>query len=345
MKKVLVIEGDGIGKEVVPIGVRVLEELGNFKIDFGEAGYECYKKNNSFLPDETIEKAKKADIILFGAITSPKPWEVKNYKSPIITLRKIFNLYANVRPINNFGIGRIEGYLGEYKYLSAKNIDFIIIRENTECLYVGEEEEREDKAVAKRVITREASERIAKFSFEYAKKNKRKKITCVHKANVLRLTDRLFLESFYNVAKNYKDIEVEDSLVDSTALKIILNPENFDIILTTNMFGDILSDEASALIGGLGLAPSANIGEGKALFEPVHGSAPDIAGKGIANPFATILSVAMIFDYINEKEKGDIIRESVKRCILNKKVTPDLGGTLKTEEVGKEILKIIRELI
>ncbi len=341
MKKILVIEGDGIGKEVIPVAVKILKKLGNFDIIFGDAGYECYKKRGSFLPDDTIEYAKESDIILFGAITSPKPSEIKNYKSPIITLRKMFNLYANVRPINNFGIGEVIGRLGENYFLHAKNIDFVIIRENTEDLYVGRERIDNNKAIAERVISKEGCRKISKFAFEYAKKNNRKKVTLAHKANILRLTDGLFLEEFYRVAKDYKDIEVNDALIDSTALKIILKPEEFDIILTSNMFGDILSDESSSLIGGLGLAPSANIGDDKALFEPVHGSAPDIAGKGIANPFAAVLCVGMIFDYIGENDKGNLIRNAIKTCILDKKTTPDLGGNLKTKDVEKELLKYI----
>ncbi|ACV24775.1 homoisocitrate dehydrogenase [Methanocaldococcus fervens] len=341
MVKVCVIEGDGIGKEVVPEAVKILNELGDFEIIEGEAGLECLKKYGNALPEETIEKAKEADVILFGAITSPKPGEVKNYKSPIITLRKLFDLYANVRPINNFGIGRLIGKIADYEFLNIKNIDIVIIRENTEDLYVGREKLNDEMAIAERVITKKGSERIIGFAFEYAVKNNRKKVSCIHKANVLRVTDGLFLEVFNNIKKHY-NIEADDYLVDSTAMNLIKNPEKFDVIVTTNMFGDILSDEASALIGGLGLSPSANIGDSKALFEPVHGSAPDIAGKKIANPMASILSVAMLFDYIGEKEKGDLIREAVKHCLINKKVTPDLGGNLKTEDVGNEILNYIR---
>ncbi|AAB99614.1 3-isopropylmalate dehydrogenase 2 (leuB2) [Methanocaldococcus jannaschii DSM 2661] len=342
MMKVCVIEGDGIGKEVIPEAIKILNELGEFEIIKGEAGLECLKKYGNALPEDTIEKAKEADIILFGAITSPKPGEVQNYKSPIITLRKMFHLYANVRPINNFGIGQLIGKIADYEFLNAKNIDIVIIRENTEDLYVGRERLENDTAIAERVITRKGSERIIRFAFEYAIKNNRKKVSCIHKANVLRITDGLFLEVFNEIKKHY-NIEADDYLVDSTAMNLIKHPEKFDVIVTTNMFGDILSDEASALIGGLGLAPSANIGDDKALFEPVHGSAPDIAGKGIANPMASILSIAMLFDYIGEKEKGDLIREAVKYCLINKKVTPDLGGDLKTKDVGDEILNYIRK--
>ncbi|CAB3289335.1 Homoisocitrate dehydrogenase [Methanocaldococcus lauensis] len=346
MIKVCVIEGDGIGKEVIPEAVKILKELGDFEIIKGEAGLECLKKYNNALPEDTIEKAKEADVILFGAITSPKPGTVKNYRSPIITLRKLFNLYANVRPINNFGLGHIIGKIADYEFLNIKNIDIVIIRENTEDLYVGREKLNKDTAIAERVITKKGCERIIKFAFEYAVKNNRKKVSCIHKANVLRITDGLFLEVFNTIKKTYENIiEADDYLVDATSMYLIKNPNMFDVIVTTNMFGDILSDEASALIGGLGLAPSANIGDNKALFEPVHGSAPDISGKGIANPMAAILSVAMLFDYIGEKKKGDIIREAVKYCLMNKRVTPDLGGCLKTKDVGDEILKYVRNKI
>ncbi|ENN96372.1 isopropylmalate/isohomocitrate dehydrogenase [Methanocaldococcus villosus KIN24-T80] len=340
--KICVIEGDGIGKEVIPEALKVLNLLGNFEIIKAEAGLECYKKYGYYLPKETIEKAKEADIILFGAVTSnPKD---KNYKSPIITLRKLFDLYANVRPINNFGLGEIVGKIAGYKFLDIKSIDIVIIRENTEDLYVGREKENADKAVAERIITKKGAERIVRFAFEYAKDNNRKKVSCIHKANVLKITDGLFLETFYKISKNY-NIEANDYLVDATAMHLIKNPNIFDVIVTTNMFGDILSDEASALIGGLGLVPSANIGENKALFEPVHGSAPDIAGKGIANPMAAILCVSMIFDYINENKKANLIREAIKYCLINGKTTPDLGGNLKTKEVGDEVIKYIKEMI
>ncbi len=335
----LVIEGDGIGKEVVPVALEILKDLGDFEIIKGEAGLECYKKTGEFLPEETIKKAEESDIILFGAITSPKG--VKEYKSPILTLRKLFNLYANVRPINSLGLLKINGYLGKNKFLNIDDVDIVIIRENTEDLYVGFEREYLDIAIADRVISKKACERIAKFAFEYAKSNNRKKVSLIHKANVLKVTDGLFLKVFYDVAKNYS-LEADDYLVDATSYLLLKNPKLFDVIVTSNLFGDILSDEASILAGGLGLAPSANIGEEKALFEPVHGSAPDIAGKGIANPMAAILCVAMIFDYIGEKEKGDLIREAVKYCILNNKVTPDLGGRLKCEDVGREIKEYIR---
>ncbi|ACX72610.1 isopropylmalate/isohomocitrate dehydrogenase [Methanocaldococcus vulcanius M7] len=346
MRKVCVMEGDGIGKEVIPEALKVLKELGDFEIIKGDVGLECLKKYGTALPDETIEKAKEADVILFGAITSPKPNEVKNYKSPIITLRRMFDLYANVRPINNFGVGELIGRLNNYEFLKVKDVDLVIIRENTEGLYVGREKILEDDiAISERIITRKGSERIIRFAFEYAKRNNRKKVSCIHKANVLRVSDGLFLKIFNEIKEKYNNIKADDFLVDSTAMNLIKYPEKFDVIVTTNLFGDILSDEASVLIGGLGLAPSANIGGKKALFEPVHGSAPDIAGKGIANPMASILSVAMLFDYMGEKEKGDIIREAVKQCIINKKTTPDLGGNLKTVEVGDEIVRYIRKRI
>jgi methanogen homoisocitrate dehydrogenase len=330
MRKICVIEGDGIGKEVVPAAISVLNEVGDFEYVYAEAGLECLKKYGDAIPDETIEKAKECDAVLFGAITSPKPTEYKGkYRSPILTLRKELNLYANVRPINDF-----------------KDIDLVIIRENTEDVYVGREyyDEEKEIAIAERIISKKGSERIIKFAFEYAINNNRKKVSCIHKANVLRITDGLFLRIFNEIGEKYKDkVDCDDYLVDATAMYLVKSPEMFDVIVTTNLFGDILSDEASALIGGLGLAPSANIGDEYGLFEPVHGSAPDIVGKGIANPIATILSAAMMLDYFGMKEDGDKIRNAVKRVLEKRKVTPDLGGNLKTNEVVDEIIKELRD--
>lgn len=332
-KKICVIKGDGIGKEVIPETIRVLEEVCNFEYEYMPAGYECYKKVGDAIPDFTIETAKECDAILFGAITTPKPTEIfkKKYRSPILTLRKELNLYANIRPINNF-----------------KNVDFIIIRENTEGLYVGEEyyDEKEGIAVAKRVISKKGSERIVKFAYDYALKHHRKKITCVHKANVLRITDGLFLKTFYDVGTNekYKNLEKNDFLVDATAMYIIKCPEIFDVIVTTNLFGDILSDESSSLLGGLGMAPSANIGDSHGLFEPVHGSAPDIAGKGIANPIASILSASIMLYYFNMRDKSKLIRKAVENVVKKGYTTPDLGGNLKTRQVTDRIIEEIRLL-
>lgn len=332
--KICIIEGDGIGKEVIPETVRILEEIGDFEFIKEHAGYECFKRCGSAIPDKTINTAKECDAILFGAVTTPNIEELngKPYKSPILTLRKELDLYANVRPINNF-----------------KDIDFVIIRENTEGLYVNREyyDNEKEIAVAERVISKKGSERIVKFAFEYALKHHRKKVSCIHKANILRLTDGLFLKTFNKIGELYKKygIDKNNYLVDATAMYILKNPQMFDIMVTTNLFGDILSDEASGLLGGLGLAPSANIGDNHGLFEPVHGSAPDIAGKGIANPIATVLSASMMLYYLGMKEKSRILREAVKNILEKKEITPDLGGSLKTKDVADRILREIKLLM
>ncbi|HIP34603.1 MAG TPA: isocitrate/isopropylmalate dehydrogenase family protein [Methanothermococcus okinawensis] len=330
--KICVIEGDGVGKEVIPETVRVLKNLGDFQFIKEYAGYECFKKYGDAIPSKTVETAKECDAILFGAVTTPKPHELegKVYRSPILTLRRELDLYANIRPISNF-----------------RDIDFVIIRENTEGLYVGREyyNPYTEEAVAERVISKKGCYRVVKFAFEYALKHHRKKVTCVHKANVLRVTDGLFLKIFYQVSEEYKEynIEVNDYLVDTTAMYIVKNPKIFDVIVTTNLFGDILSDEASGLIGGLGLAPSANIGDRYGLFEPVHGSAPDIAGKGIANPLATILSGAMMLYYLGMKKESKILRMAVKSVVEKGYTTPDLGGNLKTREVTDKVIEEVKK--
>ncbi|ADP78059.1 3-isopropylmalate dehydrogenase [Methanothermus fervidus DSM 2088] len=325
-KKVVVIKGDGIGKEVMDAALSVLSILDlNIKFIEAYAGYECFKKYGDTLPDESLKKAKKSDAILFGAVTT-----VPGQKSAIITLRKELDLFANVRPVKCYpGIECIR-----------KDIDLTIVRENTECLYSGIERYTDEGAEAVRVITRKACERICEFAFKIANE----KVTAVHKANVLKKTDGLFREVFYEVAEGYPEIEAEDVYVDAMALYLITKPQDFDVLVTTNLYGDILSDEAAGLVGGLGLAPSANIGEKNSLFEPVHGSAPDIAGKGIANPTAMILSSVMMLRHLGFEREGDLVENALIEVLREGKVTPDLGGNLKTMEMAEEIKKKIMEL-
>jgi len=298
----------------------------NFNFKYGEAGFECFNKNGTTLPEETVKIAKSCDATLFGASTS-----TPGQPSPIINLRKKLNAYANLRPIKSYkGVKSIKD-----------NIDFIIVRENTEGLYSQIEYGDDSQVIAERVITRKASEKISDIAFKLAKRrNKQKKVTCVHKSNVLKKTDGVFKESFYNIAKKYPEVKTEDFYVDATAMYLITNPQNFDVIVSTNLFGDILSDESAGLVGGLGLAPSGNIGDENALFEPVHGSAPDIAGKGIANPCSMILSTAMMLDYLGEKETALKINKAVENIVAKGKVlTPDLGGKAKTIEMTEAIVK------
>ena len=327
MYDIAIISGDGIGKEVMESAEFLLDRLDlNFNFKYGEAGFECFNKNGTTLPEETVKIAKSCDATLFGASTS-----TPGQPSPIINLRKKLNAYANLRPIKSYkGVKSIKD-----------NIDFIIVRENTEGLYSQIEYGDDSQVIAERVITRKASEKISDIAFKLAKRrNKQKKVTCVHKSNVLKKTDGVFKESFYNIAKKYPEVKTEDFYVDATAMYLITNPQNFDVIVSTNLFGDILSDESAGLVGGLGLAPSGNLGDENALFEPVHGSAPDIAGKGIANPCSMILSTAMMLDYLGEKETALKINKAVENIVAKGKVlTPDLGGKAKTIEMTEAILK------
>jgi len=325
MYDIAIISGDGIGKEVMKASEYLLDKLDlNFNFNYCEAGFECFNKNGSTLPDETVKIAKSSDATLFGASTS-----TPGQPSPIINLRKELNVYANLRPIKSYkGIKSIKD-----------NINLLIVRENTEGLYSQIEYGDEDKIIAERVITRKASEKISDIAFKLANRRKlKKKVTCVHKSNVLKKTDGVFKESFYKIAENYPKITTEDLYVDATAMYLITNPLNFDVIVSSNLFGDILSDESAGLVGGLGLAPSGNIGDKHGLFEPVHGSAPDIAGKGIANPSSMILSAAMMLDYLGEKEIALTINKAIENVIAKgKTLTPDLGGNSKTMEMAEAI--------
>ena len=313
MYRIAIIPGDGIGKEVMESGEYLLDKLDlNFSFEYGEAGFECYNKNGVTLPEETIKIAKKSDATLFGASTS-----TPGQPSPIINLRKELDVYANLRPIKSYrGVRSI-----------SDNIDFLIVRENTEGLYSQIEYEQDNKVIAQRVITRRASEKIAKVAFEQCIAKQKQKVTCVHKSNVLKKTDGVFKESFYKIAENYPNIESNDFYVDATAMYLITQPQNF-----------------AGLVGGLGLAPSGNIGDDHGLFEPVHGSAPDIAGKGIANPCSMILTIAMMLDYLKEYEISNKINKAVENVVsAGKTLTPDLGGNSTTSELTKSIVDEILE--
>lgn len=334
MYKIAVIPGDGIGKEVMEATLNILEALNiDFEFIFADAGDECKEKIGVALPDETVEIVKKADACLFGAAG-------ETAADVIVRLRQEMDLFANLRPVKS--------YPGTKSLFD--DLDFMIVRENTEGMYIGDEDYIKDEsgnitgATAKRVITRDASERICEYAFKYAKENNRKKVTGIHKANVLKKTDGLFKEVFYEVAEKYKTegIESEDFYVDATAMYLLTRPKSFDVIVTTNLFGDILSDEGAGLVGGLGLIPSANIGEDRALFEPVHGSAPDIAGKGLANPVACILSAIMMLEYLGEKEAANATDKAVLKVLSESKiVTGDLGGNSSTMEMSEAIKKEI----
>ena len=329
MYNIAVIPGDGIGREVMDACIKVLNSLDvEFNFTYGEAGDECLEKNGEALPNETIELAKNADACLFGAAG-------ETAADVIVRLRQELNLFANLRPVKS------------YPNTNAlfDNLDFMIVRENTEGMYIAKEEEyTEEGAIARRIITRKAEKRIIDYAFQYAKNNNKSKVTGVHKANVLKVTDGLFKEILYEVAKEYEgEIEVEDFYVDATAMYLITRPESFEVIVTTNLFGDILSDEGAGLVGGLGMIPSGNIGEDGALFEPVHGSAPDIAGQGIANPMAMLLSACMMLNYLKEYEAEENLNNAIL-AVLNEGnvLTPDLGGNATTDEVAEAIINAIQ---
>lgn len=327
--QIAVIPGDGIGAEVMEATIAVLDKLNlNFEYVYGEAGDECNEKHGTPLPDETLDMVRDADACLFGAAG-------ETAADVIVKIRQEMKMFANLRPVKT------------YPNTNAlfKDVDFMIVRENTEGLYIaGQEEETADGAIAKRIITREAEERIIDYAFQYAKDNNKTKVTAVHKANVLKKSDGLFKEIFYEVAKNYPDIETEDFYVDATAMYLVTQPQEFQVIVTTNLFGDILSDEGAGLVGGLGLIPSANIGLDGALFEPVHGSAPDIAGQKKANPIAMMLSAIMMLRYLGENEAADKFDKAILKVLSEgKTLTGDLGGSATTMEVAGAIIEELHD--
>lgn len=327
--QIAVIPGDGIGKEVMEATISVLDELDvDFDYVYGIAGDECNEEHGTPLPQETIDIVRDSDACLFGAAG-------ETAADVIVKIRQEMKMFANLRPVKSYPNTKSV----------FENVDFMIVRENTEGLYIANQEEKTaDGAIAKRIITREAEERIIDYAFQYAKDNNRTKVTAVHKANVLKKTDGLFKEIFYEVGEKYPDIDTEDFYVDATAMYLITQPQNFDVIVTSNLFGDILSDEGAGLVGGLGLAPSGNIGDNHGLFEPVHGSAPDIAGKGIANPCSMILTIAMMLDYLKEYEISNKINKAVENVVsAGKTLTPDLGGNSTTLELTKSIVDEILE--
>ncbi len=322
MYRICVMLGDGIGQEVIPAALEVLRSL-PLSFDFvqADAGWDCFLRRGVSVPDETLAAIRSSHAALFGAVSSPMH-KVEGYKSAVVTMRQGLDLYANLRPVISVPLAS-----------SREGVDMVIVRENTEGLYIGQEERFPDRAIAKRVITVRGSERICRYAYELARRQKRHKVTIVHKANILKETCGLFRDTGLRIATEYPEITTEEMLVDTAAMRLVTDPQKFDVLVTTNLFGDILSDEASALCGGLGLAPSANIGEGAAIFEPVHGSAPDIAGKGIANPMAAILAAALMLDHIGEGQQAARVRKAVHAVLRSGPLTPDLGGAAHTAEV------------
>lgn len=303
------VAGDGIGPEVVESALEVLTAAGVY-LDLVrlEVGLGRWKRTGEALGDEDLDTIKQCDCILFGAITTPPD---PGYRSVLLRLRRTLDLYANIRPFR------------------SQDLDFIIVRENTEGLYSGQEEVGEEESRTSRVITRRGSERIAEAACDLAAK--RRLLTIIHKSNVLK-SDWLFLQTCREVAER-RGIPYEDMLVDAAAYNLVVNPKRFDVMVTTNLFGDILSDEAAGIIGSLGLCASANVGERHALFEPIHGSAPDIAGKGIANPIGAIRSAAMMMSWLGDSRAAGRIEAAVRRALATGARTPDLGGSCRTEDV------------
>lgn len=326
--RICLIEGDGIGHEVVPAARKVLEATG-LPLEFleAEAGWETFERRGVSVPEETLEKVMASDATLFGAATSPTR-KVPGFFGAIRYLRRKLDLYANVRPARSRPIPQ-----------SRAGVDLVIVRENTEGLYVEQERRYLDVAIADAVISKRASERIARYAFKLASRREKRLLHAAHKANVLPVTQGLFLETAKEVAKDFPEVTFKDIIVDNCAMQLVMRPEQFDVIVTTNLLGDILSDLTAGLVGGLGLAPSGNIGDRYAVFEPVHGSAPDIAGKGIANPTATILSAAMLLEYLGEEEAARRIEAAVDKVLAEGPHTPDLGGTATTEAFTEAVIR------
>jgi isocitrate dehydrogenase (NAD+) len=305
---ITVIPGDGIGPEVTDATLEILKAAGaDLEYDIQLAGVTALEKVRHPLPQETLDSAEKNRILLKGPLTTPSG---QGFRSINVELRKLYDLYANVRPVRTIVPG------GRYE-----DIDLVLIRENTEGLYVGVEHyigmHGDPRAAAESVmiITRFGAERISRYAFEYARKHGRKKVTLAHKANILKYTQGLFLDVAHEVAKDYPDIEWEDRIIDATAMQLVLDPYRFDVLVMENMFGDILSDLMAGLVGGLGFAPAGNIGTDAAMFEAVHGSAPDIAGKGIANPTGLLLSACLMLDHLDQSDTADRIRAAVDTVV------------------------------
>jgi isocitrate dehydrogenase (NAD+) len=332
MHKITLIPGDGIGPSIADVAVRVIEASGvTIAWEQVEAGLPAIDKYKDPLPQHVLDSIKETRVALKGPLTTPVG---SGFRSVNVALRKEFDLYVNLRPARSF-VGVNTRYT---------NIDLVIVRENTEEFYAGIEhyiDPARSAAETIGVVTRSGSERIIRYAYEFARKHNRKKVTTVHKANILKYTGGLFLEVARQIGTEYPDIKTEDKIVDNMAMQMVMNPHQFDVIVTTNLFGDILSDLASGLVGGLGLAPGANIGYNAAIFEAVHGSAPDIAGKNLANPTAIVLAGVMMLRHLNEDSAADRIEKAVQEVVREgRAVTRDLNPTsgVGTREMGEAII-------
>ncbi len=328
-----VISGDGIGPEIMKASIRVLDALEcGLEYEYVEAGLEALEKHGNLLPEPTLESIRRNRVALKGPLTTPVG---KGFRSINVTLREIFDLYANVRPVVS-----MHGTRARYD-----DIDIITVRENTEGAYLAADammSEDGNTAESKMVITRKGSERVTRYAFDLARRAGRKKVTLVHKANILKMVSGLFLDVAREVAQDYPDIVCEEMIVDATCMKLVMDPHQFDVIVTTNLFGDIISDLCAGLVGGLGLAPGANIGSDAAIFEAVHGSAPDIAGKKIANPCALMLSAVQMLTHLGMQDRAVRLQQAITRTIAEgDRTTPDLGGSGNTYSFADAIIERI----
>lgn len=333
-QRIAVIPGDGIGPEIMDTVLQILVDTG-LDAEFVplEAGLSAVEKGLPAMPEETIEAIREIGIGLKGPTTTPKG---TGHTSANVALRKALDLFANVRPAKT-----LPGVKGPF---SDKKLDIIIVRENTEDLYAGiEYKPHPDVAQSIKVITRQGCERLFKYTFNMAREQRRQQVTAIHKANIMKLSDGLFLEEFYKAAEMNPDIEAKDIIVDNCCMQLVTRPEQFDVLVTENLYGDIVSDLCAGLVGGLGLAPGANIGKDCAVFEAVHGSAPDIAGKGVANPTALLLSAVMMLRHLGRHEQADRIADSVIRvCADGKCLTIDLGGNASTSDYARELVQVAK---
>lgn len=326
---ITLIPGDGIGPEVMGAAKAVIDASGvEINWDIVDAGEGVIEEYGTPLPEHVIESIKKNKVAIKGPVTTPVG---KGFRSVNVGLRQALDLYANVRPVKTY-----KGVPSRYE-----KVDLIIVRENTEDLYAGIEHSIGDIAAESiKIITKKASDRIVEFAFDIAEKQGRKKVTAVHKANIMKLSDGLFLRCAREIAAAHRDIEFSDMIVDAMSMRLVQSPEKYDVLVMPNLYGDILSDMAAGLVGGLGVVPGANIGEDTAVFEAVHGSAPDIAGQNIANPTAAILTGVMMLRYLGEFEAADKIDNAIAKVLSEGKVvTSDLGGKAKTTEFTEEIIK------
>ena len=331
---IAVIKGDGIGPEIMDATLDVLNALDvGLTYDFVDAGLAAYEKGGELLPEKTLATIAKHKVALKSPLTTPVG---EGFSSINVALRRHFDLYANVRPAISFPNTKSR----------YENINLITVRENTEGAYIGEGQsisEDGETALLTQKVTRKGSERIVRYAFDMARAIGRKKITIVHKANILKTTSGLFLKVAREIASEYPEIECNEMIVDNTCMQLVMRPEQFDVIVTTNLFGDIISDLCAGLVGGLGLAPGANIGKDCAIFEAVHGSAPDIAGKGIANPCALLLGAVQMLEHINQVAAAKRLMNAIVDTMNDKdSLTPDLGGTGTTQTFAAAIIKHIK---